>query len=211
MEDTRRKLLALLQRSGQAAVEELARELGLAAASVRRHLDILQRDHLVTFRVVRKKTGRPEYAFLLTEQGQESLPKNYDWLLRLLVEEVSSLGMGEVSSRDGKALSQLLLTRAADRLTDGYKAALDGNLENQLSTLLQLLQQSDFSPEVERDGEKLCIRLVNCPFRSIALASGEICLFDQRLIANFLGSAVDQEQCIQQGDPGCCYMVWLTT
>ena len=54
MEGTRLGILTLLQRQS-ATVDQLRTELGLAAATVRRHLDILQRDRLVTFQAVRRK------------------------------------------------------------------------------------------------------------------------------------------------------------
>jgi predicted ArsR family transcriptional regulator len=41
---TRLQIARLLQRDGTDTVESLADKLGLAAATVRRHLDIMQRD-----------------------------------------------------------------------------------------------------------------------------------------------------------------------
>ena len=47
----------------------MAQAMGLASATVRRHLDILQRDHLVSWTEARRQTGRPHYVFFLTENG----------------------------------------------------------------------------------------------------------------------------------------------
>ena len=58
VDGTRQAIVALLQQSPVSTIEELAQELGMAAASVRRHLDILQRDRLVAYQVVRNKPGR---------------------------------------------------------------------------------------------------------------------------------------------------------
>ena len=92
MEGTRLRILQLLQKDGHATVEGLATGIGLAPATIRRHLDILQRDRLVGFDEVRKRTGRPEYSFYLTEDGQESLPKDYDRLLAMVVDEIGMNG-----------------------------------------------------------------------------------------------------------------------
>ena len=69
MEGARLRILQLLQKHSNDTVEGLANAIGLAPATIRRHLDILQRDRLVTFEEVRKRTGRPEYSFYLTEGG----------------------------------------------------------------------------------------------------------------------------------------------
>ena len=69
----------------------MAKEIGLAPATVRGHLDILQRDRLVDFAEVRQRTGRPGYAFYLTDAGHETLPKGYDVLLGLVVQELDTL------------------------------------------------------------------------------------------------------------------------
>ena len=70
MEGTRLGILTLLQHQ-TATVDQLSTKLGLASPTVRRHLDILQRDRFVTFQAVRRKQGRPEHAYSLTEEGHE--------------------------------------------------------------------------------------------------------------------------------------------
>ena len=72
MEGPRLRILQLLQKNTNDTVGGLAQAIGLAVATIRRHLDILRRDPLVAFEEVRKKTGRPEYSFFLTEDGQEA-------------------------------------------------------------------------------------------------------------------------------------------
>ena len=109
MEGSRLRILRLLQRQEHASVEQLSKEMELASATVRRHLDILQRDQLVSFTQVKKKTGRPEHTYYLTETGQETLPKNYSSLLSRLLEEIRSLDLPEETER-------LILSGNAQRL-----------------------------------------------------------------------------------------------
>ena len=90
MEGSRFRILQQLQKKTNDSVGGLAESMGLAPATIRRHLDILQRDRLVAFEEVRKKTGRPDYSFYLTEDGHQALPKSYDVLLRLLVDELGT-------------------------------------------------------------------------------------------------------------------------
>ena len=66
METTRQTILGILRRR-QATVGDLTTELGLAPATIRRHLDILARDGHVDVSQVRRRTGRPHYLFSLSE------------------------------------------------------------------------------------------------------------------------------------------------
>ena len=54
MEGTRLRILQLLQRNSCDTVDGLAKSIGLAPATIRRHLDILQCDRFVSFEEVRK-------------------------------------------------------------------------------------------------------------------------------------------------------------
>ena len=71
---TRAELAQLLLRQGNMTVATLARDTGLAPATVRRHLDILQRDGLVTYDQMSEGVGRPSHVYRLSEQGLEALP-----------------------------------------------------------------------------------------------------------------------------------------
>ena len=126
MEGTRLRILQLLQKKQHDTVDGLASTIGLAPATIRRHLDILQRDRLVAFREVRKKTGRPEYSFYLTEDGHEALPKDYDQLLGMIVQEMSSLTREDTSARNGQQILELVFQRLSSAVARSYDERLDG-------------------------------------------------------------------------------------
>ncbi|MCH8206288.1 MAG: ArsR family transcriptional regulator [Chloroflexi bacterium] len=206
MEGTRLRILQLLQKNEKDTVDGLARSIGLAPATIRRHLDILQRDRLVAFDQVRKKTGRPEYSFFLTEQGQEALPKDYDLLLNMVVGELSSLSAEDTEGRDGDGLLAMIFKRLSEKAWGEYRDEVEGkDLERRLSTLMAVLEQQNFFPEAEVVGGTLRIKLLNCPFRSVALQHKAVCLFDANLIASMLDLEPEREACIHDGDSGCMY------
>jgi len=183
----------------------------LAPATVRRHLDILQRDWLVTYTSVKKPTGRPEHVYILTEQGQEILPKNYAQLLTSLVEELKALEAKAIRGKSGTEVLELSLRHIADRLVQQRAGEVDGkDLEARIRVLVDTLQHEDFVPEVkrQRDGA-LHIRLLNCPFRAVAMGDSAICTFDQHLISTFLGTQVTKVECISEGSPSCRYVAAL--
>src|SRR5438105_3059414 len=101
IDGTREEILAILRRRERMGVEDLAQELGLAGATVRRHLDVLQRDNYVTVAQVRGHTGRPRHLFSLTEAGADLFPHHYVRLTQRLLGEIVALGTDETAGRSG--------------------------------------------------------------------------------------------------------------
>ena len=200
---TRLKILKLLQEWGEASVSQLSEALNLATATVRRHLDVLLRDRLVAFHEVRKSLGRPQYTFTLTEEGQETLPKHYHELLGSLLSELSHLAPDDVRGLDDNKLPQLLFSRMAEEVTKPYAQE---DLKERLSSLMQILTEGDFAPEMEDLDGGLRIHLHNCPYRAVAQSQESVCLLDQALISNMLQAPVERELCIRNGDRHCCYV-----
>ncbi len=205
MEGTRDRIVRILQQEGAATVDGLSKAIGLAPATIRRHLDILQRDRLVAYTQVRKATGRPEYSFSLTEIGHEALPKGYDVFLADLVGELGALRADEIGGRSGRQLLNLALTRMAARVAAEYR---DGSADV-VRTLQTVLEDRSFAPELERREDGLHIRVTNCPFRSVALSHKAVCTFGKSLISAIVGSEIRQEAGIAQGGQHCSYVVPL--
>ena len=206
MEGTRLRILHLLQRNVTATVDSLARSIGLAPATIRRHLDILQRDRLVAFEEVRKKTGRPEYSFYLTERGQESLPKNYDLLLNMLIKEIADLSTEDIGRRDGEQVLEMVFQRLSANVWSDHEDQVRGeDLPSRLAALVRLLDERDFFPETEVSEGVLQIRLLNCPFRAVALNNNAVCTFDSNLMSAMLDIDLERRTCIHDGDGGCVY------
>lgn len=208
MEGTRFRILQLLQSNGSQTVEALATNIGLAPATIRRHLDILQRDRFVKFREVRKKTGRPEYSFFLTEEGQESLPKNYDRLLALTVEGLASLSAADIDGRDGEQVLELVFKGLSDEVFSQYeKEVEDKSLSERVEVLVNVLEERDFFPEIELVGSEMRLKLLNCPYRFAALRNQAVCSFDSNIVSSFLTESVKQPECISDGSQHCVYSI----
>ena len=207
MEEPRPRILQLLQQHGRASVAQLAGEIGLASATVRRHLDVLQRDHLIAFDLVRKITGRPEHAYYLTEQGQEVLPKGYDRLLDSLLQEAGTPPGDEGGAYSGEGPLQSLLQRAALRAVGGYPDGPSGDsFSTRLSRVEEITEQQGFSPEIEQVGGAVRIWLRNCPFRRVAMTNAAVCTYDKALLSEILGSEPVLENTIRDGGHWCSYL-----
>jgi len=206
LEEPRLRILRLLQRHPYLAVEDLARHLQMAPATVRRHLDVLQRDGLVAFRRERRRVGRPQHVYYLTEAGQESLPKHYSRLLSYLLEELSQVSEGAIPN--GRGLVEFLLFRIAQRVADAHRERfVRRSLEERLEALREVLEAEEFAPEVSSADGETVIHLANCPFRQVARQHPALCAYDYHLIGAVLGLPIRRVRCVASGDDRCCYRV----
>lgn len=149
VETTRERILSILRRSDGATIDQLAAEVGLAGATVRRHLDVLLRDGHVTIQQSKGRTGRPRYVFFLTEAGADLFPHHYVRLTHRLLDEILSLDTRETEGRDGRALAGLVFDRMADRLALEYASRLrGGTLEDRARRAAAFLAEEGIDFEV---------------------------------------------------------------
>ena len=71
MKSTRAQIRDLLAASREATVGEIAGNLHLNPANIRRHLEVMRAEGLVDIRVQRREIGRPSYVYSLTERAEE--------------------------------------------------------------------------------------------------------------------------------------------
>ncbi len=155
IEGTREQILNILRRSEGASVDDLANELGLAGATVRRHLDVLLRDNYVSVTQVRGGTGRPRHIFSLTEQGGELFPHHYVRITHRLLEEIVALTPDETTGRNGGELAELVVGKMCERLLQEYGPRVSGDtIEARVTSALTLLEDEGLDFEVDvTDGE----------------------------------------------------------
>ena len=192
VEGTRDAILSILRRRDGVSVDDLASELGLAGATVRRHLDVLLRDDLVSVTQVRGRTGRPRYAFSLTETGAELFPHHYVRLTHRLLSEIVKLDVGETAGQDGTAIAGMLFTKMAQRLADEYASRVEGEtLEARVRSAALLLANEgiDFEVDASDGGVQLLGR--GCPCGRFTNGGAETgCDHDRQLLEVMVGAAV---------------------
>lgn len=156
IEGTREQILNILRRSQRGSVEDLAQELGLAGATVRRHLDVLLRDDYVSVEQVRGGTGRPKHFFSLTEHGAELFPHHYVRITHRLLEEIVALTSDETSGRNGGELAELVVGKMCERLLLEYGPRVTGgSSEERVHSALSLLEDEGLDFEIDRSGGDL--------------------------------------------------------
>ncbi len=207
MENTRQTILRILRRRKQATVDELTRELGLAPATVRRHLDILLRDDYVTVTQVRRGTGRPHYLFALSEAGENLFPKHYVRLTNRIIDEIVRLDAGETAGKSGLELAELLFGKMADRLAETYGGQVNGEtLEARVRQVVELLVGEGLVFDIEpQDDGTFVLAGQGCPCRRVADTHAELCGHDRQLLSQLLRADVTFEG--GPMEPECRYVV----
>ena len=204
MESTRQTILNIIRRR-QSTVDELTRELGLAPATVRRHLDILSRDGHVDVAQVRRKTGRPHYVFSLSEKGEELFPKHYVRITNRLIEEIVSLTPDETSGRCGSDLADLVFEKMAQRLARRIGTRIQGStLAERLAAATAALAEEGIVFDIEPEDGGYLLLGHGCPCPRAPGESGQACAHDQRLLSLLLAADVSYVEPEALGRDGYC-------
>jgi DeoR family transcriptional regulator, suf operon transcriptional repressor len=192
------KILAHLQRHGEATVKDLEEVLGVSTTAVREHLTHLQARDLVATRLVRSGPGRPHLAYFLTSKAQSQFPKQYDTLINLLLREIAG--------QEGPERLQLILDAVAGRLADEYGAHAPGEeLADRLEALRGALEAHGIPAEVmpADDG----VEVFACPYLDVAQEHASVCAMELRMVEQLLGEHVALEGTIREGRRSCHFMV----
>ena len=192
MENTRQIILEILRRRKQVTVEDLTQELGLAPATVRRHLDILMRDAHVDVQQVRRETGRPHYVFSLSEAGEDMFPKHYVRLINRLIEEILALSPEEIQGRGGPELVALVCHKMAERLAQAYGPRITGvTLDERVEQVVEALAEEGIVLEPRRTDEGYLLLGYGCPCRRVRDTHSEICSHHRWLLSRLLDAEVE--------------------
>ena len=217
---TREAILDILRRHDERSVDDLAGELGFAGATVRRHLDVLLRDGYVAVSQVRGRTGRPRYAFSLSEEGAELFGRHNVRITRRLLHEIAQLTAEETAGRGGEAIADLVFAKLSNRLAAEYAPRVGGrSIEERARAVAALLEDEGFEVEVDASagsgsvdtsgvrGGSLRLLARGCPSRRL-LGEPLDCERDRELLAVLIGAPVEVDlEAAAGGGPACAFLV----
>jgi predicted ArsR family transcriptional regulator len=192
------KILAYIQRHGEATVKDLEELLGISTTAVREHLTHLQAKDLVATRLVRQGPGRPHAVYFLTDEAQDLFPKEYDTLTNMLLREIAS--------QEGPDRLQVLLDAVGARLAEEYRGQVSGaELPERLAALRAVLERRGIPVELQPAGDSF--RLFACPYLDVAQEHAGVCLMERRMVEQMLGEQVVLEGTIREGRRSCHFTV----
>jgi len=208
MKGTREQIVALLRERGESTVANLAESVGIAPAALRRHLEILAGEGTVEYRSVKQPTGRPYFAYRLTERAREAVVNDYPRLLERLVTEVAALDRGQMVAKDGRELLATVFENMTEHLAQDYRPSVQGEtLEEQVSSLTAALKNEGIVERWDKRADGIHLSTSTCPHRRAAVAAHGLCDSEAHLIAKLLGRDVEQVGRMVDGAPVCEYLV----
>ncbi|NGQ96952.1 transcriptional regulator [Brevibacillus sp. SYP-B805] len=198
---TRDQILHMLKTKGSLSVSDMALELGITEMAVRRHLNTLERDNLITSTLVRQAMGRPTNVYSLSEEADELFPRNYSHFTLDFLRDLHEL--------DGPEKVELLFRRRENRLEEAYRPLVTGKLEERVATLARLQNEKGYMVEWEKDEAtgSYYIKEFNCPIAQIAREFKQACNCELSLFRRVLEADVEQTSCMARGGDKCVFQI----
>ncbi len=201
---TRRRVLELIASDGPVTAVQLARDLHLTAAGVRRHLACLEQEGRIVeaaaHRVGPARRGRPARRFVVATRGQATLPHQYAELaneaLAFLVEQAGQ-----------QALERFADERIAmlERRVAPAVAAAGTDLVSRAQALADALDAEGFAASVRTVPGMPLVQVCqgHCPVQDVAAAYPQLCEAETRAFARVLGVHVQRLATLPTGGHVC--------
>lgn len=206
MQQTRRYILDILRKRGQATVDDIVEDLrqhrgdDITSVTVRHHLNILQQEELITTSEMRRRTtpGRPQHMYVLTQKAHEHFPNNYQNLAQALLQELRSHLPPEGVNVILEGVAQQMAREAA---------IPDMDMPDKLNLAVQYLSEHGYEAVWEQGENGYILRTSNCPYHALAETNGKLCEMDMRLVATLLGVIPRRLSLMSAGDDTCSYLI----
>jgi DeoR family suf operon transcriptional repressor len=165
---TRRELLELIKRQGEADVELIASRLGITVSGTRQHLTALEADGLVRHRQERTGPGRPKHFFELTPAGDALFPRNYVDLANEL--------LTYVEDEDPELLVRIFDKRAQRRLERARLRSEGLSFSERVKLVASILDEDGYLADFdERPDGSFVVTEHNCAVLAIAQQHRHAC------------------------------------
>jgi len=193
-------LLSELSHSGPQTVGQLIAALGVTATAVRQRLVRLLALGYVERTAVtgmdRMGRGRPSYQYRLTDKGRRLVGHNLDDLACVLWEEVQRIDDAETRAA--------VIRGVVRRLAEQYANQVSGqDLAERLRSIGEILHRRQIGAAVEQREGLPVLKVVDCPYPSLADADGTICKLEAELLSRLSGREVHLDTCRRDGG-NCC-------
>ena len=192
--------------TGPTTAVALAEKLDITPAGIRRHLDSLIAEGVLTSREpyqssASRSRGRPSKVFLMTDEGREKFEHSYD--------DLAVAALKFMASKSGSHLvDEFAQTRAADfeRKGESIKNSNKSLLEKS-KMLAKLLTKEGYSATTDKmgNGEEICQH--HCPIPHVASEFPQLCEAETAAFSKILGTHVQRLATIADGDGVCTTFV----
>ena len=189
---TRERVVSLLLEHGPATAATLSERLNVTPAGIRRHLDALLADGVVSTREPRRRAvtrGRPAKLYVLTDAGHAAGPSGYDALASSALRFMTPEQVDAFAQARGRELEQRY---AAVALAEDRPAAL-----------ASALSQDGYAASVTSQGLGIQLCQHHCPVQSAAAEFPQLCDAETAALGRLLDVHVQRLATIAHGDGVC--------
>ncbi|WP_295109006.1 winged helix-turn-helix transcriptional regulator [uncultured Kocuria sp.] len=190
---TRSRVLSLVLAHGPISAAQIAKDLGLTPAAVRRHLDALEVELIIEVspvRSTRSGAGRPARRYVVALGGHEQLGHDYLGLAREAIDTMQRVG--------GDELLRAFVVSHMDQMRERYRPQVEAagdDVEDRLSALTAAMSRDGFvashTTVTPRGPKGVALRSAqlcqgHCPIQEIANEHPEFCEQETELISELL-------------------------
>ncbi len=199
LKESRSAIIDLLKTHGAMSVERLAEEIGVSKVNIRRHLNLLESDGLISYEIEHHERGRPRHMYSLTEKACCLFPQYYDEFARdVLVQIERQFG--------NEGLQKVLRSRADEMIEQLRGEFAELSFEERVKRLAKVMSARGYLADARKmkDGS-FRLRQRNCPTERIAMSHPHICEQEMRVYGEALSCEVTRECHIVAGSRLCEY------
>ncbi|MCU1432753.1 MAG: putative transcriptional regulator [Actinotalea sp.] len=201
---TRQRILRLVVEEGPVSVVELARDLDLSTAGVRRHVAGLEEAGQVVAHAVRAtgepRRGRPARRFVATDRGQTALSNAYSDLAAQALQFLAQMGGEDAVQGFARRRVETLEAQLGQRVHD---AGVD--VMHRAAALSSGLAGEGYAASVRPVPGGRAVQLCqgHCPVRDVAAQFPQLCEAETQLFSRLLGVHVQRLSTLAAGGHVC--------
>jgi predicted ArsR family transcriptional regulator len=197
---TRTRVTQTILENGPSTAADLADQLGLTPAAVRRHLDQLLAEGVLEARDQRitgqRGRGRPAKVFVITDAGRDGFAHAYD--------ELAAGALRYLADTGGDDAVMACARHRLSALEDRYRPLLQQvEPAARPQMLASVLSRDGFAASVGTTpaGSQMCQH--HCPVAHVAEEFPQMCEAETEMFARLLGTHVQRLATIAHGDGVC--------
>lgn len=199
---TRDQVARTILESGPASAVALAEKLSITPTGIRRHLDSLIAEGVLSAREpfqsrAARGRGRPSKVFVMTDIGRERFEHSYD--------DLAVAALKFMASKNGSHLvDEFAASRANEFVRKGNQITGSGkSLSDKSKALAKLLTKEGYAATTDKmgNGEEICQH--HCPIAHVASEFPQLCEAETAAFSEILGTHVQRLATIAHGDGVC--------
>ena len=197
---TKSKIVSYIKQFGEATVPMLAEFLKLSHMAVRKHLNSLTIQEILTTRTISKRVGRPQIAYLInTTDVQDSA---------LAVELLDS-----IKENLGESVVIDLMAKRTNNFYEKYKNRFENKtIKEKALEASRVFNENGFETEIEEvlEFKKIILKYKYCPYLNVAVKHPSLCIFEIETLEKFIGVKVNRICHLCSGGESCSYEFFVS-